>query len=288
MASSACLPTSGARALIADAEAKLSAAGVPGARFDAELLLAHVLELTRPQLVAMLGEQTITTVQLEQFQALVTRRAAREPLAYVTGSKGFRKIELSVDARVLVPRPETELLVATAIVDRPCGVLDVGTGSGAVALALAFELPDGTVDAVDISADALEVATANAQRLGLAGRTRFFQSDLLASVDGVYDTITANLPYVPSHEIDLLQPEITKHEPRLALDGGRDGLDLVRRLVQQAPAHLKPGGMLALEIGDGQGRATALLLLESGFDEVDVHLDLAEKERVVSGRRGKR
>ncbi|MBJ7347532.1 MAG: HemK family protein methyltransferase, partial [Thermoleophilaceae bacterium] len=187
MASSACLPTSGARALIADAEAKLSAAGVPGAQFDAELLLAHVLGLTRPQLVAALADQTITAAQLEEFQKSVARRTAREPLAYVTGSKGFRNIELGVDARVLVPRPETELLVATAIVDRPCGVLDVGTGSGAVALALASELPDGTVDAVDISTDALEVAAANAQRLGLEARTRFFQSDLLASVDGVYD-----------------------------------------------------------------------------------------------------
>lgn len=278
------MPITGTRALIDDATATLQAAGVEAPGREAELLLAYALGTARADLVAGVVGKAVSAEQLARFRAAVERRAAREPFAYVTGKRGFRRIELSVDRRVLIPRPETELLVAVAIVDRPCSLLDVGTGSGAVALALADELPDGTVDAVDISSDALAVAQANAEQLGLAERTRFWQSDLLDAVNGSYDCIAANLPYVPAAELAALQPEITDYEPALALDGGSDGLDLVRRIVDAAPAHMNTGGLLALEIGDGQGEPVARLMREAGFAEVDVQLDLAEQERVVSGR----
>ncbi len=282
-ARSACGPVGATRALIDDAAARLRDAGIDEARREAELLLAHVLGVRRPDLVAGLAGQAVGAEQVSEFQSVVDRRAAREPFPYITGTKGFRHIELIVDSRVLIPRPETELLVATAVVGRPCSLLDVATGSGAVALALADELPDGTVDATDLSEDALAVARANAERLGLESRTRFWRSDLLDAVDGSYDCIVANLPYVPTGEIAGLQPEITDYEPVSALDGGPNGLDVVRRLVAQAPAHLKPVGLLALEIGDGQGAAVAQLLRDTGFTDVDIHLDLAEKERVVTG-----
>lgn len=259
---------------------RLEAAGVDSPRLDAELLLAKACDCTRSQIVARTIEPT--AVQLAVFEQLIARREAREPLAQITGFKGFRNIELAVDPRVLTPRPDTELLVAVAKVDRPCGVLDVATGSGAVALALADELPDATITASDISPDALAVARANAERLGKD--VRFIESDLLDAVEGVYDIITANLPYVTTEELGQLQPEITKYEPRIALDGGADGLDIVRRLASTAPEQLKPGGMLALEIGSTQGSATVGILQDNGFEDIEIHQDLAGHDRVVSGR----
>lgn len=259
---------------------RLEAAGVDSPRLDAELLLAKACDCTRAQVVARTIEPT--AAQLALFEQLVARREAREPLAQITGFKGFRNIELAVDRRVLTPRPDTELLVAVAKIDRPCGILDVATGSGAVALALADEMPDATITASDVSRDALAVARANAERLGKD--VRFIESDLLDDVDGVFDIITANLPYVTTEELKSLQPEITEYEPRLALDGGADGLDLVRRLASSAPQRLKPGGMLALEIGAAQGSATAEILRENDFEDVQVHQDLAGHDRVVTGR----
>lgn len=265
--------------MLGDAIRRLEAAGVDTPRLDAELLLAEACGCTRGDVVAQTIEPTAE--QLADFDSLIARRAAREPLAQITGRKGFRNIELAVDRRVLTPRPDTELLVAVAKVDRPCGILDVATGSGAVALALADEMPDATITAADISKDALDVARANAERLG--SKVTFIQSDLLDAVDGVFDIITANLPYVTTVELSTLQPEITEYEPRLALDGGIDGLDLVRRLAADAPAQLRPGGMLALEIGAEQGSATAEILRANGFENVEVHKDLAGLDRVVTG-----
>lgn len=281
---SACGPISAAKALIDGAAAELRTAGVEAPRREAELLLAHTLEVSAPELVAGLSGRAIDARQVESFQAAVERRAAREPFAYITGRKGFRRIELQVDPRVLIPRPESETVVEVVLAATPQRLLDVATGSGALALALADELPDCAVDAVDLSEDALEVARTNAQLLGLDARTRFWRSDLLDAVEDRYDCIVANLPYIPSAEIAGLQPEITDHEPLLALDGGEDGLQPHRRLIEQAQNHLSAGGLLALEIGDGQGPVAIDLLERAGFAEIDLALDLAQKQRVVSGR----
>lgn len=271
----------GARALIDSGAARLESAGVETPRLDAELLLAAAAGASRSEVVAGLVDPAGAESTYEDW---IARRAKREPLAYITGSQGFRRIDLAVDPRVLIPRPETELLVAVVKIDRPCGILDVATGSGAVALALADELPDATILASDISADALAVAEHNAKLLGI-DQVRFVESNLLESIEGQFDAIAANLPYVEAATIDRLQPEVARFEPRLALDGGDDGLSLVRLLADHAPAHLKPGGLIALEIGAGQAQATAHLLEQAGFSRIELHEDLAGIERVVSGRR---
>jgi release factor glutamine methyltransferase len=270
-----------ARELIDHGEARLRAAGIDTPRLDAELLLAEAAGATRSQIVAGLVDPTrsITT-----YEAWLRRRVTREPLAYITGRQGFRRIDLSVDSRVLIPRPETELLVAVMKVGRPCGILDVATGSGAVALALADELPDATILAADISPGALEVASLNALETGASDRVTFVHSNLLNEIEGTFDAISANLPYVEAGDIDGLQPEVSMFEPRLALDGGADGLDLVRRLATTAPPHLNPGGLLALEIGEGQAIETERILKKAGFVETERHEDLNGIERVVSGR----
>lgn len=281
-----------ARALLGTAETTLAGAGVDTPRLDAELLLAHALGVSRPQLITGLDVAPPPSARAE-FDTALARRAAREPLAYITGEKGFRRIVLRVDPAVLIPRPETELLVDVVMDVAPARVLDVATGSGAVALALADEAPSVAVTATDVSPEALAVAAGNARRLGLADRVRFLRADLLDGVDGEYDSIAANLPYVCGGEIDSLQPEIA-FEPRAALDGGPDGLDLVRALVTQIAAGftpvgdpcriLAPGGLIALEIGDDQGPATARILTDTGFEGVVVHQDLTGRDRVVAAR----
>jgi release factor glutamine methyltransferase len=272
------------RELIDHGEARLTAAGIDTPRLDAELLLAEAAGTTRSQIVAGLVDPKGS---IRTYEAWLARRVAREPLAYITGRQGFRRIDLRVDDRVLIPRPETELLVAVMKVDRPCGILDIATGSGAVALALADELPDATITAADVSPGALEVARVNAAEMGATRRVSFILSNLLDSIDGVFDAISANLPYINAGDIDTLQPEVSKFEPRLALDGGVDGLELVRKLAESAPAHLKPGGMLALEIGEGQAAETERILQAAGFVGTERHEDLNGIERVVSGRTAK-
>lgn len=261
----------------------LDSAGIDTAQLDADLLLAEVLHLDRGSLIAR-TERVLTEDEQAAFSGLVERRRKREPLAYITGRKGFRRIELNVNRHVLVPRPDTEVLVAVAKVARPCAVLDVATGSGAVALALADELPDATVTASDISPQALAVARENAGALGLAARMSFVESDLLDQIDGRFDCVTANLPYVAQTEWEILQPEITGYEPKIALVGGTDGLDLVRKIIPQASDHLNPGAMLALEVGEGQARRVAELMADAGYRDVERHADLAGIDRVVSGK----
>ncbi|MBI4898675.1 MAG: peptide chain release factor N(5)-glutamine methyltransferase [Actinobacteria bacterium] len=222
------------REALNSAEASLAVAGVDAPRLDAELLLAHALGVSRPQLITRLNAP-LTRIARTGFSAALARRAAREPLAYITGEKGFRGIVLRVDQNVLIPRPETELLVDVVKTAAPASVLDVATGSGAVALALADELPSAAITATDVSPDALAVAAENAHRLGFGDRVQFIRADLLVGVGGEFNVIAANLPYVRAGEIDALQPEIA-FEPRAALDGGPDGLDLVRVLVAQVAA----------------------------------------------------
>jgi release factor glutamine methyltransferase len=256
------------------ATARLAEAGCDTARLDAELLLAEVLGVDRGRLLIDAGEPVEARAR-ERFEALVARREAREPVAYILGRKGFRYVTLEVDRRVLVPRAETELLVEVGI-SLPTGarVVDVGTGSGAVALALKDERPDLTVVGVDVSADALDVARANAARLGLD--VDFLLGDLLQGIDGPFDAVLANLPYVA--EGVGLPPEIAHYEPPTALFGGPDGLDAIRRLVAMAEGVR----LIALEVGLAE--AVSTLLKRTGFRAIEVLRDLAGRERVVVGR----
>lgn len=265
-------------ALLADARAALAAAGCDSPRLDAELLLAETLAVTRARLL-LHRDEAVPAQAAARFERLVARRREREPIAYILGRRAFRRLTLMVDSRVLIPRPETELLVEVGL-ELPAGatVLDVGTGSGAVALALADERPDLVVRGSDISADAIAVARANAARLGLD--VRFAVADLLGGEAA--DAILANLPYVRAGA--ALMPEVACHEPAGALFAGDDGLELVRRLIAQAAG---AGGvrLLALEIDPPQADAVVRLARAAGFEGVQVHRDLAGDERVVVGRR---
>lgn len=265
----------------------LTAAGVEDPRLDAELLLAEATGSSRAALVADPGAE-VSPAAGRRFGELVRRRLRREPVAYVLGRKSFRHLELAVDRRVLVPRPETELLVELALELRPARVLDVGTGSGAIALAVADELPGCEVTATDTSTAALEVARANAERLGLAGRVRCLEGTL-PDEEGGWELVLANLPYVAERDWPSLQPEVTKYEPREALLAGPDGLDAYRAFIPECSLLLsryatQKKGALAVEVGEGQAPAVAALMREAGFGEIETRCDLAGIERVVIGR----
>ena len=261
----------------------IGAAGSDTPRLDAELLLADALSVDRTALFTDPGRE-VAGPAVRAFQNAVRRRSVgREPVAYILGRKGFRFIDLEVDARVLVPRPETELLVEVGL-SLPGGahVVDVGTGSGAIALALKHERPDLDVTATDTSAAALEVARANAAALALD--VTFLHGDLLAGIASC-DAVLSNPPYIAEDERGSLRPEITAHEPEGALFAGNDGLEVIRRLVPAAAAVLARGGLLAIELGQGQAGAVAGLLAAQDFGDVRALRDLASIERVVTGRR---
>jgi release factor glutamine methyltransferase len=264
----------------------IAAAGCQTPRLDAEVLLAHVLGVGRERLL-LDRELLVTGPAVRGFQGAVRRRAVeREPVAYIVGTRGFRQIELSVDSRALVPRPESELLVEHGLTLAPgASVLDVGTGSGAIALALKHERPDLDVVASDISDDALALARANAARLGLD--VRFLHADLLDGVPDELDAVLANLPYVAERERASLAPEIVRHEPPGALFAGADGLDAIRALSEQLAARERVA-FVALEVGAGQARAVGVLLAAAGFEETGYVRDLAGIERVVTGVRARR
>ena len=260
---------------LSDATAVLTEAGCDTPRLDAELLLSFVLGVGRERLVVDAFAE-LDAGSAEQFAAVVARRQAREPVAYIVGRKAFRRISLTVDRRVLIPRPETELLVEVALsLDRGARVADVGTGSGAVALALKEERPDLSVVGVDVSDDALAVARSNGAALGLD--VEFVHADLLEGVTGPFDAVLSNLPYVA--EGSALPPEIELYEPGLALFGGPDGMDPVRRLLPMVAGV----PLLALEVGLAE--AVAGLVAAAGFEDVEILRDLASHERVVVGRR---
>ena len=259
----------------------LAAAGVEAPRLDAELLLAEATGRDRARLAAD-PDAGVEADAARRFGAMVRRRVAREPVAYILGRKGFRRLELAVDARVLIPRPETELLVEAAVELAPRRVLDVGTGSGAVALAVADELERAEVVASDTSLEALAVAKANRDRLGLGERVRLIEGSYPAEPG--FDLVLANLPYVGDGEWEGLAPEIARFEPRGALVAGPTGLEAIDALLGAVATRALRTRAVALEVGVGQAATVAELVRRAGFELVEKRRDLAGIERVVLGR----
>jgi release factor glutamine methyltransferase len=266
------------------------ARGIENPRLDAELIVAHALGIDRTRVIID-AQRPLEGLELARLRELVKRRRAHEPIAYLRGEREFYGLRFQVDRRVLIPRPDTEALVDVALartrhVSLSMRMLDLCTGSGCVAISVARQRPTSKIVAVDLSEDALSVARVNAGRLG-AYNVAFAKSDLFAdlgpSLRGPFDVVTANPPYIPSAEIEDLAADIRDFEPRLALDGGKDGLDLVRRIVDDAPGFLVRGGALALEVGAGEAAATAAAFEARGFTDVRADRDYGKIERVVSG-----
>lgn len=257
------------------------------AGLEAELLLAHALGSDRVHLYQRLRD-SLTDPQEQAYSALLERRLKHEPTPYITGRKEFYGLELEVTPAAIIPRPETEVVVelaaefARSLPARALTIVDVGTGGGAIAIALALELPSQEIIASDTSRRALALARRNAARFGLQGRIHFLQGDLLAPLAGTVDIIVANLPYVKTTDWEWLPPEICRFEPRQGLDGGPDGLRVIRRLLQQAPHYLRQGGALFIEIGDEQGAAASQLAREA-FPQghIQIKQDLAGLDRVL-------
>ena len=261
-----------------------AARGLENARLQAELLLAAVLDIKRLDLYLQF-ERPLHTEEVDVYRDYVRQRVQRVPVQYILGATAFRELELTVTPAVLIPRPETEVLVDVALELLPTGgrALDLCCGSGAIALSLKRELAEVAVVATDISQAALAVARANGASCEL--EIEWLSGDLFAAVEGDFDLVVSNPPYVKSGDLDRLEPEVRDHEPRLALDGGADGLDCYRRIAHQASDHIRPGGYLLLEVGDGQSAEVEKLLAEVGrFAEVQTKPDLNEVLRVVVAR----
>jgi len=270
--------------LLRPATVRFAEAGVDTPLLDAQLLLAHVLHCSRLDLIAH-PDRVLTEPEIAALDAMLNRRSAREPLAYILGRKEFFGLEIDVSPGVLVPRPETETLVEECIrrlrIQSPA-IVDIGTGSGAVAVALAVAIPSATVHATETSPAALEVARANVEKHNLTERVTLVLGDLVGPLAGMsFDAIVSNPPYIPSGEIESLQPEIRLYEPVEALDGGSDGLDVYRRLIPASPALLRDGGFLAVEVGIEQARAVIEFARAAGHGETQIVRDVAGVERVV-------
>jgi release factor glutamine methyltransferase len=276
------------RRVLSWATEDLKKRGNDSARLDAELLLGRVLKLDRIGLI-MQSERPLAPAELNGFRELFKRRRLGEPVAYLLGEREFFGISLRVDARVLIPRPDTERLVEVALErtrERSMlgTALDLCTGSGCVAIAFARARPTWRVAGVDISPEALAVARDNAHRTGAIRNLRLLEGSLFAPVpEQRFDLITANPPYIPSGELAELPVDVRGFEPQLALDGGLDGLDLVREIAARASEHLNPGGLLALEICADQGPRATEILRQHGYAEVELARDLGGRDRVVSG-----
>ena len=280
------------RRVIAWAADDLKKRSMPSPRLDVELLLGHVLKVNRIGLVID-AERPLSKEELGSYRALHMRRRGGEPVSYLLGVREFYGREFRVERRVLIPRPDTETLVEVALertraLSLSARVLDLCTGSGCVAITIARERPTMRVTGSDISPGALTVARENSIRLG-AATIGLVQSDLLAGFEAGrdrFDLITANPPYIADEEIPALAVDIHRYEPRLALSGGADGLDLVRRILAEAPRFLAAGGVLAMEIGAGQSPDVMALFAEAGFGDITAQRDYGGHERVVSGVRG--
>ena len=275
--------------LIAETTKKLENIGVPSARLDAEVLLAFLLDCDRTELIKY-PEKTIHDEQLSAFNRLVERRLRWEPIAYITGRKAFWSFVLDVSPDVLIPRPDTEIIVEETLalcrsekIVKP-RILEIGTGSGAIALALAIELPGAQIMASDISTDALRVAKKNARDLGLESKITFIAGDLLDPVEGAFDIILSNPPYIGAEEYETLPAGVKNYEPSRALLAGQTGLEFYEKLVYQSPGRLNKNGWILLEIGARQ--AEDVYALMSGlYDRIEVRTDYAGLCRVIKGRR---
>jgi release factor glutamine methyltransferase len=280
-------PTAGA--LVQAVAARLAAVGIAEGRLEARLLLAEAAGWTLETIVAR-RDTPLEPGVVARVERLAARRLAREPMSHILGWREFWSLRFRVTPDVLTPRPDSETLVdavLAAIPDRgrALRILDLGVGSGCLLLALLHELPPATGLGVDRSARALVVARQNARALGLESRTAFRSGDWGEGIAEVFDVVVSNPPYVPSDDIGTLDPEVSEHEPWLALDGGRDGLDCYRRLVGQLGYLVQPGGIVALEVGRGQAAAVARLVRDAGFGAVSIHKDLGGIARVVLARR---
>jgi release factor glutamine methyltransferase len=266
----------------------LKTAGLANVEQETDWLLADALRLTQGQLLAF-GEQPLTVIQAERASRHIERRAAREPLQYILGTQEFSGLEIAVTPDVLIPRPETELVVeeAAQVISKHQRslVADIGTGSACIAIALANACPLATIVATDISWQALVVGRRNARRYDMGNQVKFLAADLLDpfgnSANGIFDALVSNPPYIPKAETRTLQPEVARYEPWLALVGGVDGLGVYRRLLSGAPVLLKPGGHLIVELGMGQARSVSRLAEEEGLPVVGCRRDDAGIERVL-------
>jgi release factor glutamine methyltransferase len=268
-----------------------AAAGIPSPRLDAEVLLAFCLDCEKMDFIKN-PAMPVNAKTLASFQKLVARRIAWEPVAYITGRKEFWSFVLEVDNSVLIPRPDTEILVEEAL--NICKerdwteikILDIGAGSGAIALALAREIPQAQLTATDISAAALATARKNARNLNLDHRIEFLQGDLLEPVDGIFDIIVSNPPYIAEEEYDQLPVGVKDYEPQEALLAGKGGLDFHQKIIAEAPGHLKNNGWLLLEIGATQGAPIRSIFAASGqYSDIGVRNDYAGLPRVIKARR---
>jgi release factor glutamine methyltransferase len=270
----------------------LAKRGVESPRLHTELLLAHVLQLPRMKLYLNF-ERQLTEPELDSLRQLVQRRGQRQPLQHIVGSTSFCGLEIRVNPHVLIPRPETELLAEagwqflTSFDSQPTAALDFGTGSGCIAIALASKCPNTRVVAVDISAEALETARLNARENGVADRVVFRLGSAFTALNPgeKFDLLISNPPYIPSAEIATLAPEVRDHDPRLALDGGADGLDFYRRLAQEAAQFLQPHGKLMVEFGAGQADAVTAMLVGQHWKVESVQSDYSQQLRLLTAAR---
>jgi release factor glutamine methyltransferase len=277
------------RQLLEQAVAKLRAAGVETPILDAELMMSRALACSRTEVITH-EEVQPPQYAVDRFSDWTDRRSKREPLPYILGEREFYGLSFEVTPSVLIPRQETEFLVEAAVsflTNRPSPtVADIGLGSGCVAIAIAKSIPGVIAYGTESSPDALVVACRNVERLGVMDQVRFAHGDLFSPLESLeFDMIVSNPPYIPSADIDELQPEVRLYEPREALDGGRDGLDVIRRLTLEAMPYLKNGGALAVEIGIGESVAVECLFRSAGLEEVRSIKDYSHIERVVIGER---
>ena len=277
---------------------RLLGAGIDSARLDAELLLGCALGISREELI-LAAAKNLSVAESYRYEDLLVRRLNREPLAYITGRQEFWSLDFLVSGDVLVPRPETEMLVEFALSHLPEAnnnelprILELGTGSGAIAVALASELPQAQIIATEISPAALAIARRNASRNGVSDAIRFLEGDLFSALaedlENYFDLIISNPPYIPRDEISTLDAEVSRWEPHAALDGGVDGLDFYRRIAEQAPAYLRQYGAVAVEIGAAMGAVvSALFRNRAAYVDTQVHQDYSGRDRVVLARAGR-